>query len=56
MNDLVPFEAELRYLGLSYLVMAGMAPSGKIEQIVPKVAYNGPIYVLMARHNKFWPF
>jgi len=56
MNDLVHIEAEVRYLGLRYQVIADMALWGKIEQIWPKVAYNGPIYVRVARYVKFWPY
>jgi len=56
MNDLVHIEAEVMNLGLRYQVMAGMALLSQIEQIWPKVVYNGPIYVLEARYDKFWPY
>jgi len=50
LNDFVYFEAEVRNLGLRYQTMAGMTEAlwGKIDQILRKVAYNGPIYVLVA--------
>jgi len=56
MNDLVHIETEVRNLGLKYQNMAGMAFWGKIGEIRPKVAYNSPIYVLVVRYDKFWPY
>jgi len=56
MNDLVRIEAEVRNLALRYQIMAGMALSGKVEQIWPRVAYNGPIHILVARYDNFWPY
>jgi len=56
MKYLVHIEAEVRNLSLRYQVMAGMALWGKVEQNWPKVAYNGPIYVLVAGYDKFWPY
>jgi len=53
MNDLVHIEAEVRNLDLRYHVMSNMVHWGKIEQIWPKVVYNAPIYVLMARYDNF---
>jgi len=54
MNYLVHIEAEVRNLGIRHQIMAGMALWGKFQQIWPKVAYNGPIYVLVAGFDKFW--
>jgi len=56
MNDLVHIKAEVGDLGLRYQVMAGMALWGKIEQIWPKVAHIGSIYVLVARYDQYWPY
>jgi len=56
MNYLLHIEAEVRNLGLRHQVMAGMALWGKIEQIWLTVAHNGPIYVLVARSDKFCPY
>jgi len=56
MNDIIHFEAEVINLGLRHQVMAGTASWGKIAQISPIVAYNDPIYVLVARYDKFWPY
>jgi len=56
LNDVGHIEAELKKLDLKYLVMAGMAHSGRFAQIMPKVAYNGAIYVLVSRYDKFWPY
>jgi len=56
MDNLIHIEADVRNLGLWYQVMAGIALWGRIKQIWPKVAYDGPIYVLVARYNKFWPY
>jgi len=46
----------MRNLGLRYQIMAGMALQSKIEQIWLKVAYNGPVYILVARYDNFWPY
>jgi len=54
MIDLVYIEAEVRNLGRRYQVMANMALWGQIDQIWPKVAYNGPMHVLVGRYDKFW--
>jgi len=56
MNDLVYMETEVRNLGLRYQIMASIALWSKIEQILSKVAYNGLIYVLVMRYDKFWPY
>jgi len=56
MNDLAHIEAKVRNFGLRYHVMAGNALLGRIEQIWPKVAHNGPVYVLMVRYDIFWPY
>jgi len=53
MNELVLIEAEVRNLGLRYQVIADMADWGKIEQIWPKAAYNGPSYILVVRYHKY---
>jgi len=45
MNDLVNIEAEERNLGLRHQVMAEIALWCKFEHTLPKVAYNGPIYI-----------
>jgi len=55
-NVLGLIEAEVKNIGLGYQVMAGMAVWSKIEQIWPKGAQNGPLYILVARCNKFWPY
>jgi len=56
MNDLVHIEADVRILGLRYQVMAGKAIWGKTARIWPKVSSNGPMYVLVARYDKFCPY
>jgi len=53
MYDLFLMEAEVRNLGLRYHVMACMALWGQREQILPKESYNGPIYILVPRYDKF---
>jgi len=56
MKDLVHIEAELRHLGLRYQVMAGISLWGKIAQLLPKVAYNSPVYVLVSWYDNLWPY
>jgi len=55
-NDIVHIEEEVRNLDLRYQVMADMALWGMMEQVWPKVGYNGPIYVLVSRYDKLWPY
>jgi len=52
----IHIESEVRNLGLIYQVMAGMARWGKIEQIWPKVVWNGQMYILVAIYDKFCPY
>jgi len=56
LNDLVLIDAEERNLGLRNQIMACMALWGKIEQIWPKMTYNGPINVVVAIYDKLWPY
>jgi len=56
MIDFDHIEAEVGNLGLRFLVMGGTAFWNKIKQIWPKVALNGPIYILVARYDNFRPY
>jgi len=51
-----PYRGRSKISWSNYEVMAGMALWGKIEQICPKGAYKGAIYILVARYDKFWPY
>jgi len=56
MNEIVHLKAELRNLGLTYQIMVDMALWYKIEQIWLKVAYKSPVYALVSRYVKLWPY
>jgi len=56
LNELVHFIAELRVHGLVYQVIACTALWDKIGQIWFKVAYNGPVFVIVSRYNRLGPY
>jgi len=56
LNELVHFKAELRNLGLVYQIMACTALWDKNRQIWSKVAYNGPIFVIVSRYDSLGPY
>jgi len=49
LNELVHFKAELWDLDLVYQAMAYTALWDKIGQISSKVAYNGPVFVIVSK-------
>jgi len=51
-SELDHFKSELRDLGLVYQVMECMALWDRIGQISSKVAYNGPVFVIVSRYDK----
>jgi len=52
LQELVHFKAELRELGLVYQVIACTALLDKIGQIWSKVAYNGPVFVIVSWYGR----
>jgi len=52
LHELVHFKAELRDLGLVYKVIACTALWDKICQVCSKVAYSGPVFVIVSRYDR----
>jgi len=55
LDELVPFKAEFRDLGLVYHVMASTALREKIGHISSKVSYYGPVFVTVSRYDRLEP-
>jgi len=56
LNGLVNFKAQLKTLGQLYQGTECTTLSDKMCQISSKVAYIGPLFVIVPRHDKLGPY